>query len=648
MEFTLDNRNRTIFETVFAFFGTLSSAGFVISLEGKVFERTATDPQLLIGQKFSETVYWQSSEHIPDVLEKAITEAANGAQSKILLDFRVGAGEIINIEFYLQPIDGGGGDIFFCAQEVTDREKEIEFHKTRGEQFLFAAENAEIGLWFWDLADNQITTTPKCNEFFEVPSHEIFTYESFTKIVHPEDIERVAAELRESQLHGLEYNTEYRVIYADGNIHWISARGKSFLDADGNPKNMMGLVRRVTDNKLANEELSKVYDRERKARSEAEEANRAKDFFLAVVSHELRSPLNAILGWSKILLTKKVDDATKQNALETIEKSARSQAKLIDDLVDSARVSSGKLRLELRPVNLYEIVKTVYFAQRPTADARRIELEFTADQEDIQVFGDAVRLQQIFTNLLTNALKFTTENGSIKIDVRTGARTVEVSVTDNGQGISAETLPNIFEQFQQGDNKTARSQTGLGLGLSIVKILAEKHSGSIAAESAGIGLGAKFTVVFPLNGSEIVPEIEPKKRSTKKESKPLDKIKILVVEDDSDSREVLQLFLEQNGAIVKTADSARQAMTVLHASAKHLPNVIVSDLAMPDEDGYSLLSRIRAMPKEQGGTIPALALSAFATSENKQKALQSGFQKYHTKPFEPDALIEDIRELINQ
>lgn len=646
MQFTLDEQSHGIFENVFAFFGTLSPAGFVLSLDGRVFERTATDPKLIIGQKFSETVYWHSSEHIPELLEKAIADAGGGASSKILLDFRVSAAEIINVEFYLQPLNNDQ-EIFFCAQEVTERERAIEFHKERGEQLLFAAENAEVGLWYWDLAEDKIFSTPKCNEFFEIPPHEIFTYQSFLKIVHPEDIERVENALRESQISGKEYNAEYRVIYSDGNIHWIAARGKTFLDADGNPKNMMGLVRKITDNKLANEELSKVYDREKKARSEAEEANRAKDFFLAVVSHELRSPLNAILGWSKILLNKTVDEATHRNALETIEKSARSQAKLIDDLVDSARVSSGKLRLELRPINLYEIIKTVYFAQRPTSEARKINLEFTADRENIQVFGDSIRLQQIFTNVLSNALKFTPQGGNIAINVETGKESVEISVKDDGQGISAETLPNIFQQFQQGDNKTPRSQTGLGLGLSIVKILAEKHNGTIKAESAGIGRGATFTVTLPLCGSEAAAPGKTKERVPNKAGKPLHGVSILVVEDDTDSREVLHLFLEQNGASVKSAESALQAINLLRESNGDLFDVIVSDLAMPDQDGYSLLTNIRKLPAEKGGKIPAMALSAFASNDNKQKAAEAGFQKYHTKPFEPDGIIEDIRQLVS-
>ncbi len=646
MEISFDNQSRTIFRNVFAFFGTLTSEGFVLSLEGKVFERTTTDPQLLIGQKFSETVYWQASEHTAERLGNAVAEAAKGTHSKSLIDFRVSADEIINIEFYLHSISDDGV-IFFCAQEVTSREKEIEFYKESSERLLFAAENAEIGLWFWDLVEDKIYSTPKCNELFELSSQEIFTFRKFLDVVHPEDLERVKAALEESQINGKEYDIEYRVVYADGNIHWIAARGKSFLDAEGVPNTMMGIVRKVTDKKLANEELTKVYDREKKARSEAEEANRAKDFFLAVVSHELRSPLNAILGWTKILLNKKVDETTHRNALETIEKSARSQAKLIDDLVDSSRVASGKMRLEMRPLNLYEVVEGIYLAQLPAAAARKINLQFKADRESVGVFGDSIRLQQIFSNLLSNALKFTSDGGTIEIKLETAANAAKVSVTDNGQGIDAESLPTIFQQFQQGDNQTSRNRSGLGLGLSIVKILSEKHNGTVAAESAGIGQGATFTITLPLDGAEIKPATG-NLQSSAVSSKPLAEIKILVVEDDTDSREVLHLFLEQNGAAVKSAESAQKALILLRETENDLPDIIISDLAMPEEDGYSLIRRVRKMPVKDGGNIPAMALSAFAASEDKRKAADAGFQKYHTKPFEPDALIEDIQEILNK
>ncbi len=646
MDFFSEPQSRAIFENVFAFFGTLTSEGFVLNLDGKVFKRTTTDPQLLIGQKFSETVYWQASEYTAAALENAVAEAAGGTQSKTLLDFRVSADDIISIEFYLHPISADGV-IFFCAQEVTLREKEIEYYKENSERLLFAAENADIGLWFWDLTGDKIYSTPKCNELFEIASHGIFTFEKFLDIVHPEDLPQVKAALEESQTYGRDYDTEYRVIYADGNIHWIAARGKSYLDAAGNPQTMMGIVRKITDRKLANEELMKIYDREKKARSEAEEANRTKDFFLAVVSHELRSPLNAILGWTKILLNKKVDDLTQRNALETIERSARSQAKLIDDLVDSSRVASGKMRLELRPLNLYEVIESVCLAQTPTADTRHITLKFNADRQNIGVFGDAIRLQQIFNNLLSNAIKFTPDGGIIEVSLRTGAEVVQVAVRDNGQGIDAASLPTIFQQFQQGENQTSRNRSGLGLGLSIVKILAEKHDGTVRAESAGIGQGAAFTVTLPLEGAEIYQPIHQSKPPSAT-SKPLADIKILIIEDDADSREVLHLFLEQSGAVVKSAESARKALELLRESENDLPDILVSDLAMPEEDGYSLIKHIRQLPAADGGSIPALALSAFASNDDKRRAFDAGFQKYHTKPFEPDGIIEDIQEILNK
>ena len=633
-----------ILENVFAFFGTLSPEGVVLTLKGKVFEKTETNPQLLIGQRFSETVYWQSTEYTPGILEKAIEDAAKGEKTKTILDFRINAEEKLTIELFMYPWkEKKSNRIFFCAHDVTLREREIEFYKQRSEHLLYAAENADIGLWFWDLVDGKIFSTPKCNELFEVSPNETITLLSIADIVHPEDRERVEAAINESQTYGKDYESEFRIIYPDGSIHWIATKGKTYLDGEGKPFSMMGVVRRITEKKEASDELTKIYAREKKARDEAEEANRTKDFFLAIVSHELRSPLNAILGWTKILLTRKVDADTQRNALETIERSARSQAKLIEDLVDSARIASGKLRLEFRPTNLYEIAKNVYNSQKPSAEAKEIALEFKADNVKTIVFGDMVRLQQVLTNIVSNSIKFTPEGGAVKIKVSADHHKVKVSVTDNGQGISAEALPDIFRQFAQG---SSGDRSGLGLGLSIAKILVEKHNGTIKAKSKGIGHGSNFSIELPLyfTEDEIAAEI---KVSNPRDEKLLKNIKILIVEDDPDSRQVLQLVLEQTGATVEAAESAKNAWEILSALKDDLPDMILSDLAMPVEDGYALIDRIRRLPAEQGGKIPAIALSAFAAGENKQKAYSSGFQKYHTKPFDPDGLIDDILEILD-
>jgi PAS domain S-box-containing protein len=640
METIQDNQTLEVFENVFAFYGTLSPEGYLLSLTGKIFDQSSAEPEILIGQKFSETVFWQSSEFTAVLLENAVAEAANGRNSKTQLDFRLNSKEKIIIELYLQRIESGK-KIFFCAKDITDKEKEIEFYKQKSEQLLYAAENSGIGLWFWDAVEDSVYSTPKCNELFDLPPHEVLTLDALFNALTPEDRPRVETVIRESQTTGSEYKTEFRVKNADGNINWISARGKTFLNDDGQPASMMGMVGRITDRKLSEEELRKVYALEKKARDEAVEANRAKDFFLAFVSHELRSPLNAILGWTKILLTKQVDEETRRNALETIEHSARSQAKLINDLVDSARVASGKLKLEFRPVNLNEILKNVFNSQKPQAENKNIRLDFSAEAENITIFGDSVRLHQIFTNLLSNSLKFTPAGGSISINLRAVGDNVEVSITDNGQGINPEFLPKIFTQFSQGDEKNSRDQTGLGLGLSIVKTLVEKHKGSVRAESEGIGKGSTFTVTLPQSEARNKP-IEQKK-TVEPPEKPLNGLKIMIVEDDPDSCEVLQLFLEQcGGQIQGCAMSAKEALIILHKLKNNLPDIIVSDLGMSEEDGYTLMSRIRNLPTDEGGKIPAIALSAFTSTENKRKAFEVGFQKYHTKPFEPDLLVKEI------
>lgn len=646
--FSNDSDKERIFNNVFDFYGTLDGSGRVITLAGRIFESTNTDPELLVGQLFSQTVFWQSSENTARIFETSIEKAANGETSKLLLDFRVSSDEKVAVEINCQSLDSGTGPnrIFICGQKITDRNAQFGRNKNESEQLLFAVENAQIGLWYWDLVDHKIYATPRCNELFELPAYEIPTAESFRRAIHPEDREFVDCFIDASCKKGTGYEEEFRVVYSDGTIEWLCTEGRAFLDENGIPQRMIGVVRNITKQKIAGDELAKVNEREKKARDEAVEANRTKDFFLAFVSHELRSPLNAILGWSKILLTKKVDEETRRNALETIERSARFQTKLINDLVDSARVASGKLRLENRPANLFEIIKNSFQAQKPSAESRNLKFELTSTEKNIPIFGDAGRLQQVFGNLISNAIKFTPEGGNVAIDVKTENNTAIVTVTDTGHGINPTALPTIFNQFSQGDVDQAKANAGLGLGLSIVKILVTKHGGYVEAESKGVGKGSKFIVRLPISqgGQPMVQEattiVEPAN------SKALAGMKILIVEDDQDSREVLHLFLHQGGAIVASAESARVAFAELTNDGAELPDIIISDLAMPDEDGYSFIKRVRQLPGEKGGAIPVMALSAFATSESRQKAADSGFDFYSTKPFEPEQLIRDVAALV--
>jgi PAS domain S-box-containing protein len=643
------NRAEPLFREIFDLYGVLDSEGRVIGMEGRVFQRTNTDPELLTGQIFHETVFWQSSKNTAKTLQKMIRSAARGKKTDIILDFRASVDQKIPLEITLVPIaeDNGTFELFVCAREITDTKVRTRANKLESESLLSAAENADIGLWYWDFADSSIYSTPRCNELLGLPSYESLTPKNFLDAVHSDDRKFVAAFLDESRHKGTKYEEEFRVVDSDGEVAWISAEGKSLLDGSGNPLKMMGVLRDITEQKIAGEEISKVHAREKKARDEAIEANRAKDFFLAFVSHELRAPLNAILGWSKILLTKDVDEETRRNALETIERSARVQTKLINDLVDSARVASGKLRLEYRPTNLFEVVRGACQAQKPAAETRGIDLEFRADKKDVIVFGDANRLQQVFGNLISNAIKFTPEGGSVTVSIDSNAHVAAVTVEDTGQGIETEALSSIFRQFSQGGVGQPKNSSGLGLGLSIAKILAERHGGSITVDSPGLGGGAKFTVTLPITDPE--SRIAQPTAITEPDSKlPLEGLSIMIVEDDPDSREVLQLFLEQSGATVTAAPNAKSAYLIFVGSKGRYPDLMISDLAMPEEDGYSLIERIRELPADEGGAIPAIALSAFGSEESRQRAVQAGFQRYSTKPFEPDQLVREVLDTLKE
>ncbi len=633
---------------VFIFYGTIHKDGSLESIQGDLLSLVDVDKDLLIGQKFSELVFWQTDDINVENLKNALKSVQNREFAKVSLKFRVKSRQIKHINLNLSTKkndDGTTDEIFFCATDITTLIREVDFYKERSEHFLYSAESAGIGLWFWDLVKDEIFSTPKCNEIFDLDPHEIITYKYFLEVLHPDDREETEAKLLESQNLDKEYKVEYRVIRSDGNIQWVAASGKTFFNENGNPISMMGSVRRITDEKMAADELEKLYKLEKQSREAATQANKAKDYFLALVSHELRSPLNSILGWTQILSKKEVDEETFAKAIDTIEHSAKSQAKLIEDLVDSARVTSGKLKLELRPVNLYEVIKKAVSTQQPTAEEKEINLEFTTDNEKIDVFGDFIRLQQIFNNLLSNSIKFTDEKGTINVDIKTNDEFVTVRITDDGQGISEKDLPFIFNAFAQGDNTTTREKNGLGLGLSIAKILTDKHDGSITVDSQGSGQGAEFTVKFPIYyGQEDEVEItEGRNAGNSRNEINLRNIKILVVEDDDDSRNVLELYLEQIGADVITAESVIEALKKLNKPENKF-DIIISDLAMPEEDGYSLIKKVRA--SSDYAQIPAIALSAFTAQRNKEMAFQAGFHQYHTKPFEPDLLAEQIMELV--
>jgi PAS domain S-box-containing protein len=405
----------------------------------------------------------------------------------------------------------------------------------------------------------------------------------------------------------------------------------------------------------AREEALRVRDellsREHAAREEAESANRAKDEFLATVSHELRTPLNAILGWAHMLRTNRLDQVTQTRALETIERNAKSQAQLIEDILDVSRIVAGKLNLEVRPVDLATLVDAAMDAVRPAADAKGIVLEAILDPRAGPVLGDPNRLQQVIWNLAANAVKFTGRGGSVQVRHQRAGAYIEVVVSDTGQGINSEFLPHVFERFRQADATSTRSHGGLGLGLAIVRHLVEMHGGAVFADSPGQGMGATFTVRLPLLVTAVdqrnVDHLQASGSNlTTESSLRLQGVHIMIVDDEPDTREILRLLMGQLGADVRVCASSNEAMGVM---SDWNPDVIVSDIEMPDEDGYELIRKVRRLEAENGGrTVPAVALTAYGRVEDRLRALSAGYQIHMAKPAEPNELAHVIASLASR
>jgi PAS domain S-box-containing protein len=387
----------------------------------------------------------------------------------------------------------------------------------------------------------------------------------------------------------------------------------------------------------ANRERLLLLDSEREARSQAERASRMKDEFLATLSHELRTPLNAVVGWTHILRSGKLQVDELREGLDIIERNARVQAQIIEDLLDMSRIISGKVRLELQQMDLPAVLNESIETVRATADAKGIRLNAVGDTSAGSICGDPGRLKQVFWNLLSNAIKFTPIGGQVRVLAKRFNSRIEVSVIDTGEGIAPDFLPYVFDRFLQADASTTRRHGGLGLGLAIVKQLVELHGGYVRAKSKGIGKGATFTVHLPLTAicSELQTEGTPEEKLSLPEVS-LTNVEVLIVDDDLDARRLVKRMLEIAGATVSMAASASEAMQRILTAR---PDVLVCDLGMPDEDGYSLIRRLRILEENQGSALPAIALTAYARLEDRTRAIRSGFQNHLAKPVEPAELL---------
>ncbi|HEY9799390.1 MAG TPA: PAS domain S-box protein [Leptolyngbyaceae cyanobacterium] len=556
-------------------------------------------------------------------------------------------GKVIHCEWYNSTITDETGrvsSILSLVLDVTER--------TKAEKAIRQSE-----LKFRTLADTmpQMVWITKPDGYHEYFNQRWYDYtgktleqtqgEGWQYILHPDDVERTFAIWQNSLQTGNSYNIEYRLRRgSDGEYRWHLGKALPLREQNGQIVKWFGSCTDIHDQKLLIEERAQALERERAARMELEKASRMKDEFLAIVSHELRSPLNGILGWSRLLRTRKLPPDKIEQALESIERNAQAQTQLIEDLLDISRIIRGNIRLNLRPTNLIPVILAALDTVRPVANSKSIQIDsqLTAD---VVVSGDPERLQQVVWNLLSNAVKFTPEGGRVEIHLEQVETNVQIQVIDTGKGISPEFLPYVFDRFRQADSTTTRNQGGLGLGLAIVRNLVELHNGKVAVTSPGEGKGATFTVELPILSTPLSITAEQlliQRQTAWDTNVQITGLRILVVDDEPDTREFLQIALEQYGATVTAASSAREALQLLPVVK---PDVILSDIGMPDEDGYSLIRKIRALPSEQGGNVPAAALTAYARQSDRQQALTAGFQIHIPKPIEPIQLLKVVASL---
>ncbi len=499
------------------------------------------------------------------------------------------------------------------------------------------------------------------------PEWSAFTGQSFEELwgwgwlaaIHPDDRPATIEAWSRALVERIPYEVEHRVRRHDGEYRYMAARAVALPDGSGGIREWAGLHIDIHERTHANEVLRAAWevaeerlqllDSERAARGEAERANRLKDDFVATLSHELRTPLHAILGWTQILQRKKGDPKAVDQGLEVIERNARLQSQMISDLLDMSRIISGKMRLEIQPVDLSAVVESATEAVRLAAEAKGIGIVQAIDRQDGIITGDPDRLRQVVWNLLSNAIKFTPAGGTVRVELARTAGSVEIRVSDTGQGFDPAFAPYLFDRFRQADASTTRRSGGLGLGLAIVKQFVELHGGTVTATSPGQGKGAAFTILLPHVAPEQVGE-SPGRRppvgsaaATDEACVTLRGVRVLVVDDQGDARELLERILVECDAEVETVTSAAEA---LEAVRRRRPDVLVSDLGMPGEDGYELVRRLRALPPDQGGTTPAAAVSALARPEDRRRALEAGYQVHVAKPVEAAELLAAVAKLV--
>ncbi|QOV90712.1 hybrid sensor histidine kinase/response regulator [Humisphaera borealis] len=524
------------------------------------------------------------------------------------------------------------------------RRRDVEQELSRSQaQLRFTLEAVRIGHWDVDAASGRFRArSPFFDHIFGCDRPDLpWDIDRLLSHVHADDAPNAGSSLNSVLRPGGHCEFECRILWEDGTERWVWIKGAHHPSTGSlESGSASGLVMDITARKLAEQERERLLRSEREARSEAERASRLKDDFLATLSHELRTPLNAVLGWAQLLRRGAVPAHEQPATMEIIERNARLQAQLVEDLLDMSRITSGKLRLESEPTELTPVIRAALSAIQPAAESRSVKLVDHVPRPSLVVRGDASRLQQVFWNLLSNAVKFTPPGGEVEVSATATRDWVEVKVKDTGQGIDLDFLPNVFDRFRQQDSSIVRRHGGLGVGLSIVRHLVELHGGEVYAESDGPGTGATFIVRLPRS------RINPNGSITfagRMKPPSLTGLKVLVVDDEPDARDYFRRILVDCGAQVLVADRAETGMKILESER---PDLLLSDIGMPEQDGYTFIRRVRASGDGMAD-IPAIALTAYARPEDRQRSLSAGFNDHLSKPVDVARLLERVSELMS-
>ncbi|KAF3884831.1 MULTISPECIES: PAS domain-containing hybrid sensor histidine kinase/response regulator [Nostocales] len=580
---------------------------------------------------------------VPETLEAFVEELLAFASGQTYFEsetiMQTIDGERLNVLFTitLPPQTRKVNNVLVSIMNITARKQAEKALRQSEERFQAFMDNSPTAAWITNVDGCILYLNPTYYRTFKLPTNNAIGKSIFD--VYPSEIAqqfldniRMVAQINQV-LEAIELAPRTDGTLGDFLVY-------KFPLTDGSGQCLVGGVAvDITERERARRESERAEQALQKQTEQLVQANRIKDEFLAVLSHELRTPLNPILGWSKLLRTKKYDEATTVRALEIIERNAKLQTKLIEDLLDVSCILQGKLTLNIGTVDLASAIATAVETVSLAAQANSIQLLTVLEPNVGQVRGDSVRLQQVIWNLLSNAIKFTSSGGKVEVRLESHGLMAQIQVCDTGKGISPEFLPYVFDYFRQADGTTTRKFGGLGLGLAIVRHIIELHGGTVKAESLGEGQGATFTVMLPLMKMPL--QSAPKLKQSV-ESLPFNGVKILVVDDEVDTRELIAFILRESGAEVTQVGSACEA---LQALTQFQPDLLLSDIGMPEVDGYMLIRDIRAMPPNQGGQIPALALTAYALEGDSQQAIAAGFQQHIAKPIDPTALVTAVANL---